>query len=472
MSIGSLLSIAHTAISAHQTAVQVSSQNISNAQTEGYSRQRAELKAGVPLYTPQGSIGTGVFVDNVARVRDTLLDANFRREATNADGFGMRRDLLAGIESVLGEPSDSGLAASMDAFWSSWADLVNNPTSGTAKGMVQQRGGQVAFMLNSFATRLDEQGAAIGLRLETSVAEVNGLARQVAELNQRIVAGEVGGHTASDLRDQRDLAIDSISKRLPTRAIDNANGSTSVIIGTATLVDGGDAKALELKSASGAALRPGELRAGTQVGVGVAGSTGSIRELTGSIGAMLGVFNTDLPGVRGQLDTLAAGIVKTVNDLHAGAAAAGDPPVAIFDPVDPADPTRVNARTIRLSAEVAADPSRISARYATDPQGRNNGLALDMAALSNRGGMIDGASFAGHYRGTVTTLGLGVSSAERSATAFETLAAQAETRRSSVSGVSIDEELIALTQHQQAYVAATRLVTAADEMMQSILSMV
>lgn len=69
-------------------------------------------------------------------------------------------------------------------------------------------------------------------------------------------------------------------------------------------------------------------------------------------------------------------------------------------------------------------------------------------------------------------LGLGVSSAERSATAFETLAAQAETRRSSVSGVSIDEELIALTQHQQAYVAATRLVTAADEIMQSILCMV
>ncbi len=260
-------------------------------------------------------------------MRDTLLDANFRREATNADGFGMRRDLLAGIESVLGKPSDTGLAASMDAFWSSWADLANNPTSGTAKGMVQQRGGQVADMLNSCATRLDKQGAAIGLRLETSVAEVNGLARQVAELSR-------------DFRPRR------------------SHGPAA------------------RQRAHNQAFRRGH--------------RGSVPDL-------------------GALRHRSAGPQQPPRAGHGGA---------------------------------------------------------------EQPGLIDGASFAGHYCGTVTMLGLGVSSAERSVTASETLAAQAETRRSSVSGVSIDEELIALTQYQQAYVAATRLVTAADEIMQSILCMV
>src|ERR1043165_790293 len=122
-SIASILSIARSAITAQQTATQVISQNISNATTEGYSRQRAELFASVPQVTTRGTIGTGVSVFGVTRACDTLLDQVFRQQSSGASGANIRSDTLGAVEQIFNEPSENGLAASLDAFWSSWSDL-------------------------------------------------------------------------------------------------------------------------------------------------------------------------------------------------------------------------------------------------------------------------------------------------------------------------------------------------------------
>src|SRR5215207_3596145 len=105
MSLTSILSVARTAIQTQQTAMQVTSQNIANAETPGYTRQRAELAAGYPQSFPWGSIGTGVGVQTVTRARDALLDVAYRNDAGNAVGSALRRDLLQEDENVLGEPS-------------------------------------------------------------------------------------------------------------------------------------------------------------------------------------------------------------------------------------------------------------------------------------------------------------------------------------------------------------------------------
>src|SRR5215207_1509166 len=183
MSLGSILSVARTAIQAQQTAMQVMSQNVANAETPGYTRQRAELAANFPQSFPYGNVGTGVTVQTVTRARDALLDVAYRNDAGNAAGSALRRDLLQEVENVLGEPSDIGLSAALDAFWSSWSDLANDPTSGAARSVVQQRGRTLAGMLNTFAQRLGDARSQANLRLDESVRSLNGLADHVAQLN-------------------------------------------------------------------------------------------------------------------------------------------------------------------------------------------------------------------------------------------------------------------------------------------------
>ena len=463
MSLGSILSIARTAITTHQLAVEVTSHNISNAQTEGYSRQQARLQPGVPLRSTLGSIGTGVQVVDVNRVRDGLLDANYRREAGTAAGFEARQELLGRVEQIFAEPSDTGLAATLDAFWSAWGDLASEPTSTGARGVVQQRGAQVAFVINNFANQLGDQGGFLGLRLENSLRELNGLASEVAELNDRILAMEAGGKESPDLRDSRDRAIDAMTRIVPVRVIDRANGTSAVLVGNLTLVDGVDANTLELKNASGNPLQSGDLKIGNRIGLGLQGSQGAFPQVSGALGAMLDLFNNELPEVQASLDTLATELAAKVNGVHNPGGSGVD-----FYQI-------TAGGELALSDAVAASVSQIAAGTAGPG---DNGIALALASFRDAplvdadGDGTGDKSFGAFYRDVVTSVALKTSSAQSSAEAYGSLAAQAETRRSSVSGVSVDEELIKLMTHQQAYVAASKLVNVADEMAQTILNMV
>lgn len=482
---GSILSIARSAIAAQQTAVQVISQNVANAETEGYSRQRAELVASTPQRFGFGSVGTGVLVGNVVRMRDSLLDANYRTEASTAEGFGLRRDLLTQVESIFGEPSDQALSSSLDAFWSSWSDLSNNPGSSSAQAVVKQRGIEVASTLNRLASRLNDLEATTRTRLASSVDEVNRLANQLGELNGKITAAEVSGGQAPDLRDARDKIADQLAKIGGARIIPQSNGTVSFLIGGVTIVDGKFA-------------RPIEVRTGPPTGIGLVGDVDSLPQVEGPLGAIATLLNTDIPSIRTKLDSLAKGLVNGVNYLHtSGWTAAGDalgngnwniatPPTG--SRVNFFSPTGVTAMSITISAEVAANAGVIASGSTQNAPGDNalaltigslrdgNGIAalqtsMGAVAFAAQIGLTGGATFGDAYRDTVTNVGMEVRAADSSATVYETLASQADTRRSSVNGVSIDEELTLLIRHQQAFQAASRLVRVADEMAQALLDM-
>ena len=469
---GSILSIARSAIHAHQTAIQVTSHNVANAETPGYTRQRATLEQSYPVRTPMAVLGSGVRVGDVGQVRDRLLDATYRHDASQSAGFGLRRDLLGQIEGVFNEPSDAGFAATLDRFWGAWSDLANAPTNASAREVVLQRGGQVAAALNGFSTRLAELTADTGRRLDESVRRLNGLAAQVAELNGQIVGLESGGSTANDLRDLRNTLLDGMATLAGTQVHERADGSVAVTIQGQTIVDGTAAKSL-VHAGSPPAVR-----------VSFATDPDPIGLVGGELGAMVEVLNVDVPRTRAQLDELAAGLVQAVNAAHrAGWSPSADPVADGTVPTAPAgwsgsgidffDPAGVSAASIALSASVKGDRGMVAAGAVYGGTG-DNAVARELAALRDRGVAVGGATrpLGAHYAETVHGVALATSAADGSATVFETLAAQAELRRQSVSGVSTDEELVALMRHQQAYVAATRLVTAADEMAQAILGMV
>ncbi len=476
MSLNSIFGTATLALQAQQAAIETAAHNISNANVVGYSRQVVNLVPNTPLYTPVGAIGTGVVVQDISRIRNTMLDTNYRAQTSQAGAYTTQGDLLTSIGQVFGEPSSTGLSNSLSQFYSSWSDLANNPSNGAAKSVVQQRGAAVASTLNQFSSNLDQLASNTLGSANQQINDINGYTAQIASINKQIVAAEAGGNSANDLRDMRDNAIDSLSKIVPVRVIDHGNGSDTIYVAGATVVDGSDSKSFSLQGAAGSLSLQLNGRAF------IAQSPG------GGLGANLDALNKDIPNAKSQLDTLAAGIVSNVNAIHAtGWTAAGDalggsnwnsaaPPTG--SNVNFFDPTKVTAGTISLSAQVASNASYIAGGDAQNATGNNN-IANKMAALANDtttmtkfGSTTDTTSISEFYRDLVTRVGVATNNATSSAAVYTTLAQQANTQRQSVSGVSTDEELISLTKNQQAYAAAAKVITTAASMSQTLLDMI
>ncbi|MEW5916613.1 MAG: flagellar hook-associated protein FlgK [Gemmatimonadota bacterium] len=483
---GSILSIARTAIAAHQAAMETISHNIANAETPGYSRQRAELTARRPQRIPfAGNVGTGVDVSNIVRVRNAHLDGVYRREAGDAAAYSTRSALMHELEQVLNEPSDTGLAATLDEFWNAWSDLSNTPNDPTAQSVVRQRGQQVAQLFNTYASRLAETSNRARGQFGGVVQDVNRIAGQIAQINGAITAAEADGRQAGDLRDERDRLADQLAQLAGARADMQSNGTIAVYIGGIAVV-------------SGSATQTIEVRGGVTPTLGIVGDPDPLYGASGSLGALMAYVNVDVPSVMTRLDALARGVVNGVNELHtSGWTAAGDAlGVANWNSamgptgsrIEFFDPAMTTAANIRLSSAVSADARVVAAGDVQNAPG-NNAVAMALAALRDANGMnalatrmgaafaaqigfAPGEAYADHYRSTVSIVGLEASEAARQETIFTTLSEQADTRRMSVSGVSIDEELTDLMRTQQAYVAATKLVNTVDDMAQAILDMV
>jgi flagellar hook-associated protein 1 FlgK len=322
---------------------------------------------------------------------------------------------------------------------------------------VRAEGQRLTDTLNGMAGDLDILRQDAEITLLNDVQRVNELTSEVAELNQRIVTSEVGGHTAGGLRDARDMAIDELSKLLPVQVLERDNGSVGVVTSGLALVDGIHQNEVELRDIAGT------------YGVGMIGHPGLLPDQGGTIGGSLQVLNQDLAGIRSELDRLAEAIATEINAVHqTGTNAAGATGVDFFDPAG------ITAASINLSADVLADHNAISAGTpgtGGEYRAGANDVALALASMRDADSAFLGTSYGEHFRQLASDVGFTVRSALDSVEIHQTLAEQAETRRTAYNGVSTDEELMRLIEFQTAYAAAARVVTTANEMMETLIRM-
>lgn len=454
--IGAILSTVTTALRTQQSALDVVSHNIANAATEGYTRQRAVLSATTALRTPDGVFGTGVGIATVQQVRDALLDGNFRTESSNASEQETRAAILGRVETMMGEPSDQALAATFDQFMSSWSDLATQPNSVTARSVVRQRAAQLVDKLHDHNASLDQIRQEVDARLNVAVGRINSLIEDVTRLNRDIVGVEADGNVAGDLRDAQNRALDELSTLIPIDVTRRENGSVGVATSGYNIIDGTAGLTMTVGSVSGT------------VGIQLEGHTDLLPDAGGSTGALLRVLNTDIPEVRQGLDDFAAAVVDAVNTVHTtGTGPDGTTGVDFFDPAG------TTAGTIELSADVTASARAIAAGTADGGgvyQAGENDVALEIAGLRDSTVGALGSTPGEHLQGLVSSVGLAVRSATDKGEVHRTLADQADGRRMSLSGVSVDEELVQMIQFQSAYQAAARVVTTVDEMLQSLLA--
>jgi flagellar hook-associated protein 1 FlgK len=451
MSLQSLLSIARSALGAHQRAMEVTAHNIANANTPGYSRQRLRLTPASPLRLGTYSLGRGVDATSIERTRNQFYDASYRRDNGLLGMASTMRDYLSQVEGAMNEPSDTGLASALDRLFASLSDLAGDPAGYTNREMVVSAANRMVNQLHSLDTQIGRVSQEAVDNLNVQVADVNALALRIADLNQKIVTAGGVDRMAPDLMDQRDQLIDELSQFGNTRVLDHADGTVGVVFGDTTLVDGAQASTLTVVN-SGA-------------GWGVSSSLGGglMDPQSGSLKALVDLTQTKLPNAKSKLDQMAASLVTEFNAIHrTGSNLSGATNIDFFDPAS------TTAGTIRLSAAITASSDNIAAS-ANGAQG-NGDIVARLAGLATLGvATLGGRTFREHYVSLAASVGLDVHSADRDLTTESALVDSSDASRQSDSGVNVDDEMISLVASQHAYQAAARLISVADEMMKLIL---
>lgn len=466
-SISGILSVARSALLAHQAAMEVTGHNIANAETPGYTRQSLLLGQSDPRRVTYGTFGTGVRVSTVGRAREALLDQDVRSQLAPSAQARTRRDMLQRVERVFGEPSPSGLAASMDAFWNSWSDLAAQPNNAGARTVVRQRAEALTERLHTYSRELQNLDTNARAQARQTVTNVNRLSEEIARVNGQVVSAEAGGHSANDLRDARDRLLDQLGTLVPITVIDRTDGSSQVMLGGRPLVDGSNSTTLELT-----VTLPLEVR--------VAGEATALRTMGGELGGIIELVNVDLATTRTALDDIARALVTDVNAIHrtgwsssAGGAGNWDPlagPTGSFVNFFSTDPMHATAGGIRLSDAVRNDIGAIAVGSTLNATG-DNSMALAIAELRESSPSALGGSLSGAFQALIADLAGATRAAADATEVRTTLTQQAQARRDSTSGVSTDEELMRLMRHQQAYAAAAKVVQTVDEMMETLIGL-
>jgi len=474
-SINQILSVANSALKAAQAQVSTAAQNVANANTEGYSRQQVIQTARPGTQRPEGALGLGVQISGIERVRDNFLDASFRTETTRAEGFRSQAELLSQVESLTGEPSEFGISRAMDRFFNSWIELATSPEEPGSRSSLRQQAEVLTLRFNDLGSALDRVAIDGADRLEQSASRLRGLTNDLISANQAVVAAEAGGRQAPDLRDSQDRVLDELAQLLPLEVQRNNDGSVRVTVKGVGLVDGPVEKPIQLDFTNN------QWRLQIQ-GIGI-----PLAESEGRLGGVMAALNKEIPQLRQGLDEIASTMVSTVNSIHRG----GTNPLGqegvdfFFQPRDAdGNPLSVSSTSFRLSDAVQSSPLAIAAGQGSNPGlvepidpneppnrylSGSNGIASEIAALRNgpTGGFDLGAG--ARWGDVLLTVSTKVRQSQESAQTFSSLARRADLNRTEVSGVSIDEEMVRLIQAQSAYGAAARMLSTADEMLQTLL---
>lgn len=214
----STFNIAKRGMNVQQKSIDVTSHNIANANTVGYSRQRAKIETSRPFggtsmgsSVQAGQLGTGAQIQAIERVRDSFLDYQVRGESAILGKYDMRSNYLYEVESVFNEPSDTGLSNLMGKFFDGFQELSKQPNSSNSRTVVAQQSAALADALNATYTKLENLRTNAQDMLKSTVTEVNSMLEQLDRVNQEIISVTVSGNSPNDLMDKRDLLLDELS---------------------------------------------------------------------------------------------------------------------------------------------------------------------------------------------------------------------------------------------------------------------
>jgi len=415
---------------AQQQAIDITGHNIANANTAGYSRQEAVLEPTRPYLIPANSInngsgaqlGSGVDITAIRRIRDQFLDLQYRAQQMNLGDATARTTSLDQAELAFGEPGDDGIQAQLSRFWDAWSDVANAPENAGARSALVTTAQTLTSTFRAVSGQLttvaqqaqDEYDAITG-----PSGDVANMASELAGLNRAIGDAVFRGQQPNDLMDRRDQLVDRLSQLAQVSVTDTGDSRWRIAFGGVTLVD---------PSTPAGYTWPQTL---TTPG----GKLGALLDLASPTGAPL--------TYRSQLDAVAADLVSRVNALHTS--------TPFFDPAG------TTAATINVAVT--------SATVQTGSSGASGANDVAQAIAALRGGSTDQM-----YQALVAQVGTESQASVRAQATAQSLSDAVDSRRQSVAGVSLDEEMTNLMRFQRGYQASARTMTTMDDMLDTLVN--
>lgn len=414
------LNTAKSGMNVSQVAIQTTSHNISNINTEGYSRQRVEQTASSSYSQPgrnssftAGQVGTGAQINDVTRIRNSFYDYQFRSESHEYGSTSVKYDYFNNIESIFNEPSDSAISSSLNDFFNGWNELSKDPDSEGTKSVVIENAKYLANNINNVFEKLESLEETLSSQQDYILDEINSMLSQIEELDKNIKIVQGSGKSPNDMLDQRDAILDDLSFKL------NISDSDVQNVLKESYEKNGKVTLEDLVSS----------------GVTISG------ELEGTI-----KMQEELNTYKESLATLANTITNSVNK------AAGQ---EIFKAKE--------GEIISVNSEITDNLSNINITAET---------ALEVYNLKTEKIDINGkeSTINTFYNNMIQELGQASASVIRDESNQSALLSDIDSSRSSVSGVSLDEEMISLVQLQHAYTANAKVMSTIDSLLEVVVN--
>ncbi|WP_075619440.1 flagellar hook-associated protein FlgK [Paenisporosarcina indica] len=403
-----------------QASIATTGHNIANANTKGYSRQQVNTSASPSLNiwangnVNPSQLGTGVSLDSITRVRDQFLDGQFRNQNGTLGEWSVSQETLDRLESIINEPSKTGLQSAMDQISSAWQDLENDPNSASAKAVLQERAQEFVSTAQAMYSSMTNLKTDLTQQTTAKIDEVNGYLEQIAALNQSI---KRNGANSNDLLDKRDVLVEELSKIVSIKVEQQKDGTNNITL-----------------SSNGASLVSGINH--TDIADQSAGTDGNK------------LFGGELAGITKSLETVTdyQRELTTTVEMFAGANGMSQ---------DDATTTTENLFTKDAATFTIAGLSvNTTADKYTAPVNMEE----------------DSKNAKKSFQTLVAGLGAKSQSATNFVANFEAALLATDSRRQSVTGVSLDEEMANLIKYQHSYSAAARMISTTDQMLDTIIN--
>jgi flagellar hook-associated protein 1 len=444
------ISISLRALLAQQAALQTTSDNISNINTPGYSRRRVVMVEEDPVWTSGIMQGNGVEVHNIESLRDRILDLRMHEQNQELGSLQGFLGPLQQVETAFSS-TDSGIGASIDAFFNSFTRLSTDPASMPLRQNVLMAAGNLASAVSTSARKMRALQQDLDRGVSQDVSEVNQLTSQIASLNVEVCRLEKLGSDAGAFEDQRTELIGKLSALIGVSTVESSDGTTISTANGAALVVGGEQFSLQDEPDAGGSRH---------VYINEADITASISG--GHIGGLVRARDVAISNVLEQLNTFASSFAAGVNDAHAqGFDLNGNDGGDIFSGFNSSDP----AANLKV---VMTDPAAIAAS--------GNGTVGDNANIAKLDALRSAATVQGKtpgafYSALVADIGNQVATAKSEQDAGELILQQLTVQQSSVSGVSLDEEAANLIRYQRAFEAAARVISVVNDLAQTVINL-
>ncbi|RMF61108.1 MAG: flagellar hook-associated protein FlgK [Calditrichaeota bacterium] len=455
------LDIARRAIWASRLGIDVTSHNIANVNTPGYSRQLVNFEAASPLQLLKGQLGLGVEADDIRRVRNQLLDLQYRQANQSLGKNQIKENTLYQVETILQEPAENSLGNLLNDFFSEFSNLATEPENMTIRNVLLQKAIALSDGFREKYNRLTETRDSLRSDIENVVNQVNNITREIADLNAKISVAESTMGSANDLRDRRDLLLDQLSEFVNIQYREDSEGQFVVTAGGQSLVTGHDYRELSVETDTET----------QKLTVTIKGPNDQPLQLrNGRLSGLVEMHNTTIPEIIDRLNTLAGKLIEEVNRVHkfGKGLPVGQPPQSatglnFF--------TGSDAASINVSPEIVDNVANIAASIDGSPG--NSDVALTIANLRNRKVFNSNAeTLTDYYNTTITNLGTDIEVARTNRVNQEKLKDQIQNQRNAESGVSLDEEMTQLIKYQRTMEASARIVRVVDEILNTVINMI